>query len=481
MFFLSVLVVLWIAWFAVGLNRRRLLVLAACWMVAAALMMPLLLGYRAIHLRYGLKRSPVEIAYYSADVAGIVSASEQSLAWGRLRAVHESEAELFPGVTVVLIVIGGWAMMWRRGGNVRSLGFYTAVAALMWMMTLGPSPTFLGRSLGIPGPYRLLMSLPGFDEMRVPARLWMLSVLCLAAAAALAVAHIENPRRRRFVVMFAIAGLAIDGWPRSFTLAAAPDLRPASSVGAVARLGLPLAGNETESMYRTIGDGLPVFNGYSGYEAPQHPALRDLLERGDPEILRRLASSGPIEVVVEHSLDVDGSWRRYAESAGSRRIDGGPDWTRYELRVAPLPPSFVASGTPLPIAKVLANVNPSDIGATIDDNLDTRWHSHEQRGTEMVTIDLGTIQPVSALVLFLGSYTAQYPRALAVESSQDGARWAAEWSGRTALLTYDAAVREPRAVPLAVPLRGPARWIRLRQTAAEPTKGWTIVELRVMR
>src|SRR6185312_8706458 len=97
-----------------------------------------------------------------------------------------------------------------------------------------------------------------------------------------------------------------------------PDLRPASSIGAVARLGLPLAGNETESMYRTIGDGLPVFNGYSGYEAPQHPALRDLLERGDPEILRRLASSGPIEVVVEHSLDVDGSWRRYAESAGSR-------------------------------------------------------------------------------------------------------------------------------------------------------------------
>ena len=103
MFFLSVLVVLWIAWFAVGLNRRRLLVLAACWMVAAALMMPLLLGYRAIHLRYGLKRSPVEIASCSAVVAGIVSASEQSLAWGRLRAVHESEAELFPGVTVVLI------------------------------------------------------------------------------------------------------------------------------------------------------------------------------------------------------------------------------------------------------------------------------------------------------------------------------------------------------------------------------------------
>jgi hypothetical protein len=481
MFFLSLLVGLWLVWFGAGLGRRKLLVLAGCWLAALVLMTPLLLGYRAIHERYGLKRSPVEIAYYSADIAGIASASEDSLMWGRLHAIHQSESEMFPGVTIVLLVAAGWVMMCRGRRITKVFVFYSAAATLMWILTLGPSPSLLGRSLGIAGPYRLLMSLPGFDEMRVPARLWMLSVLCLAAAGALVVAYIDNARTRRLVVILGIVGLVLDGWPRSFTLAAAPDLRPPAGNGTVARLGLPLAANETESMYRTIGDGLPVFNGYSGYEAPQHPALRDLLDRRDPEILQRLASAGPIQIVVEHALDADGSWRRYVESAGARRLDGGMDWTRYELRIRPLPPSFVGSGRSVPIVRVDANVNPSDINAVIDNDLNTRWHAAEPRGTEMVTVDLGTSQPVSAVVFLLGSYTSQYPRALEVESSQDGVGWLQEWSGRTALLAYDAAVREPRAVPLAVPLKGPARWIRVRQTSAEATRGWTIVELRVMQ
>ena len=48
-----------------------------------------------------------------------------------------------------------------------------------------------------------------------------------------------------------------------------------------ARLGLPLHETETETMYGAIAQGRPVFNGYSGYAAPQHAALRDLLEQRD--------------------------------------------------------------------------------------------------------------------------------------------------------------------------------------------------------
>jgi hypothetical protein len=484
MFFLSLLAVLWLGWFGRRLALKDLLRLGICWAGAVAIMTPLLLGYRAIHERYGMKRSSVEIVYYSADMAGIVSASAESLMWSGLHAVREIEAEMFPGLTVVLLVIAGTWMLRRRkeesSPQRSAFIFYTATALLMWLLTLGPRPSLLGRPLGVSGPYAVLMYLPGFDEMRVPARLWMLAVLCLSAASALVVAQVSTDRIRRIIVVVGVAGLLLDGWPRSFTLAAAPELRPPADIGAVARLGLPLAMNETESMYQTIGDGLPVFNGYSGYEAPQHPALRDLLARQDPQILQRLASDGPIQIVVEHGLDPDGSWRRYVEAVGGMKVDGGTDWSRYQLRSASIPPPFVPSGSPLPIAGVDANVNPHDINAIIDNDLDSRWHSSDQRGGETVTVDLGQTRAVTGLVLCLGSYTSQYPRDIVVESSEDGVSWVRAWSGRTALLAYDAAVVDPRAVPLAVPARCRARWVRVRQTATEATRGWTIVEVRVM-
>jgi hypothetical protein len=491
LFFLSLIVVLWLAWFAPGrLSRRALMVLGVCWFAAAALLAPLFLGYRAVHEHYGLKRSEVEIEYYSADIGGLLSASRDSLLWGRLRAVGQAESELFPGVTIAAFVVAGLLIgLRRRGGSVsrvdatdnerrRALIFYIGAALLMWLLALGPHPAWSGRRIGVSGPYALLMHLPGFDEMRVPARLWMLAVLCLSAAAALIAARITSVRMRRIVVAVGLVGLLLDGWPRTFTVVAAPDLRP-SHAGAIARLGLPLAANETESMYQTIADNLPVFNGYSGYEAPQHPALRDLLERRDPVILGRLATAGPIDVVVEHELDPDGSWRDYVQRAGGRLLESTTHWSRYRLMkgeaAAP-----AASGIPLPVAGVESNINPEDINAVLDNDLRTRWHSPDQRGLEIVTVDLGEARTVGSLVLCLGTYTSQYPRDLTVETSVEGTAWSQAWSGRTALLAYDGAIIDPRSVPISVPISRYARLIRLRQTAGEKTRGWTIVELRVL-
>ena len=161
----------------------------------------------------------------------------------------------------------------------------------MWMLALGPRPSLSGKPIGIAGPYALLMGLPGFNGMRVPARLWMLSVLCLAVLAAFVIARIESRRARRLVAAIATLGLLLDGWPRAFPIVAAPGMR-VTATAARARLGLPLRENETETMYGAIAQARPVFNGYSGYEAPQHFAMRDLLERHDPRILDRLAADG---------------------------------------------------------------------------------------------------------------------------------------------------------------------------------------------
>jgi hypothetical protein len=126
------------------------------------------------------------------------------------------------------------------------------------------------------------------------------------------------------------------------------------------------------------------------------------------------------------------------------------------------------------------SVNQKDVNAIFDGDLLTRWHSAMQQGNETLTLDLGGPHHVRWLELCLGTYSSQYPRSLAAETSTDGVVWSTAWSGRTALATYVAAVANPRVVPIPIPIDRDARWLRLRQVAREDTRGWTIVELRVL-
>jgi hypothetical protein len=484
LFFLSILVVLWLAWFVPGrLSMRQAVRLAAAWSIAVVALVPVLLGYRSIHAAYGFRRGPVEVVSYSADIAGLLAASPDSLLWSGLRFAEGIESEIFPGLTIVVLLIAGLAV-WRMPGRYESKGalfFYAGSAVLMWTLALGPAPKLSGVGVGIPGPYVLLAQLPGFDGMRVPARLWMVSVLGLAVAAAFVVARIESRRVRRAVIAAASLGMLLDAWPRRFPVVAAPGTR-ITTAGARVRLGLPLHESETETMFGAIPQAKRVFNGYSGYHAPQHAALRYLLEHHDPRILERLAATEPIEVIVETAGDRDGVWNAYVQRhAGIRRTDSGPDWTGYELRAsgAVAPPEI--RGTAVRVAGIVTTANMPHINAVLDGDLDTRWHSQPQRGGETITIDLDRPQHVAAIVLCLGAYAGQFPRVLQVEVSSDGVTWAVAYRGGTALETYDAALRSPREVPVTLPVqRDGVRFLRLRQTGIEPGTGWTIVELRVI-
>jgi hypothetical protein len=495
LFYLTIFVLLWLAWFAPRrLAPRDAARLAAAWGAACIAIAPVLLGYRAIHAAYGFKRSPVEVLNYSADIAGLWSASPDSMAWRWLHAGVSSESEQFPGITMSILFVAGAVTFFRLRGSFRRkaeatgrtaeatryFGFYALTAVLMWVLSLGPRPTFYARPLGIYGPYALLMNLPGFNGMRVPARLWMVAVLCLGVVAALVISRIASRRTRGVAVAAALAGLLVDGWPRSFPIVAAPAMR-VTSIDARARLGLPVQRNETETMYGAIPQARPVFNGYSGYTAPQHAAMRDLLEHHDPRILARLAAAGPIEVVIESRDDGDGAWDGYvAAQPGARRVDVTPEWTSYAVPATGAFAPGPEAGTRLAVAAIATTTNVPDINAVLDGDLETRWHSSAQRGGETIAIDLGRPQPVAAVELCLGAYPGQYPRVLVVESSADGLVWSQVSNGGTALETYDAAVRAPREVPLTLSVgRAGVRYLRLRQTGTD-SRGWTIVELRVI-
>jgi hypothetical protein len=462
-------------------QTARLLI---AWLVAACALAPIFSGYRLVHASYGFKRSPVEMVNYSADVAGLLAASPDSWLWSWLHASVSSESEQFPGLTIVLLLLGA-AGRTGRGGNVGASGrgpvvFYALSAALMWMLSLGPVPKIAGTAIGVPGPYALLATLPGFDGMRVPARFWMLTVLCLSVCAAFVIARIQSPRTRRAVAAAAVIGCLLDAWPRAFPVVAAPGVRVTTSQ-ARARLGLPLHEAETETMYGAIPQRRRVFNGYSGYAAPQHAALRDLLEQRDPAILDRLAATEPIEVIVESAGDADGSWSKYVQShARATRLNAGADWTAYEIAATGAVPGPIIAGPELPVERIEASANSKDIGAVLDRDLDTRWHTVPQTGGETITVTLDRPQHVAAIVLSLGAYASQYPRVLEIDVSGDALTWTPAYRGATALETYDAAIRAPRAIPITVALRRDGvKVLRLRQAGHNP-RGWTIVELRVI-
>jgi hypothetical protein len=105
LFFLWLLAAFWILWFGVGRwPLRRLGVVTDAFAAGAVVLAPFLRGYQFI-LRetYGFHRSIGEIRAFSADIASLLSASEDLLLWGWVRVIERPESNLFPGLTIVLL------------------------------------------------------------------------------------------------------------------------------------------------------------------------------------------------------------------------------------------------------------------------------------------------------------------------------------------------------------------------------------------
>src|SRR5438067_1650266 len=149
-----------------------------------------------------------------------------------------------------------------------ALSCYALAAFAMWVSALGPDPQFLGHRALYQAPYGWLMRLPAFDGLRVPARFWMMALVCLSAIGALAIDRLRD-RTRRIIVAAAAIGLVLDGWPKEFYVSAEPEHR-ATPPGAVARVELPINMDvDAFALYRQTPAGVPLYHGLSCYGAPQ--------------------------------------------------------------------------------------------------------------------------------------------------------------------------------------------------------------------
>ncbi|RPI57517.1 MAG: hypothetical protein EHM55_01540 [Acidobacteria bacterium] len=560
--FFSVFVGLWILWFASPWSRRReFLATSAAWTLAALPMLPLLLRYRTIHASFGLARDFGTISDFGADVAAVLYATSHLALWGSLHVFRRAEGELFPGLTITLLVLAGaffvrdrhqkpihsWAVArrilvlltivtaaislsavlmgpWRlepfgirllsvtnpvrpltfslvlalglaltspglrRAYAARSvLVFYAVAGFIMWLLSLGPTPTLMGNPLMSRGPYSLLMYLPGFNSLRVPARFWMAVTLCLAVIGAIVFDRLTSKlgQKRIAIAALVVGGVLADTWMSVMPLAATPKPFRAlacagSAEGPLLELPLGYTYPDVAAMYRQMSHKRPLVNGYSGYFPPHYAALRFGLMLREPDVLTQLARYGVTDIVVDREPDPDGRWDQYVSShPHARLVCTEGQQTLYRITEANQPAPV--PGHPLPVAVIRPNVNEGAVTSMIDRDRTTRWESGPQSDRTAVELDLGTVRMVAGIDLLLGPFVEDFPRGLIIEASEDGTTWTEVWQGGSAGLAIAAALEAPLDVPLRYRFAPtPARLLRMRLTRNDETYYWSIAEMTVV-
>jgi hypothetical protein len=386
------------------------------------------------------------------------------------------------GLLLVALLVSSWLQRVVRRGSTAT--FYLAAAIVCWVLSWGPFPRLFGSDALYQAPFAWLLQLPGVGGLRVPARFWMMTVMCLVIFMGFAVAALLAGRGRRasFVIISAAAcGLVADGLMTIPAAAMPSRLLAADAAPGATVLMLPLGipPRDTRAVYDAVNGGWRSINGYSGYEPGYYEALRTMAHLGDPALFQPLRVLGDMHVVVDEG---DSSMPTLVErQPGSqlvRRADGQRwYWLPRRDGDEPAAPPLGRMLTPVGLS---ASCSPEGLVFATDDDIDTRWVCGIQNAAHQVTFDLGVATVAGAIVHALGTAGADFPRHLVVETSLDGQQWETAWQGSPAAAVLRAAMAAPRATRAVFSFTPrPARYVRLRQTSRHAINYWSIAEFEV--
>ena len=357
------------------------------------------------------------------------------------------------------------------------LVFYLLAAIVSWLLALGPTITLMGETSGRPGPFALLEGLPGVDGLRVPARFWLMTVMCLSMAAGMFVAEAVLWRRRRTVAAAAVALLIVlvlaDGW--TGPIAAVP-VPPATADPALLRnrvvLHVPMDQyTDIASTWRAATGGWRSVNGYSGYEPNYYAAAAQASRAGSDVVFPPFRRDADLHVVVtDDTHPIKAAVERQPGAVAIAR-GGGVGLYRLPRRE---PGAAVSRGTPLPVVAVRSRCAEAELARTIDGDAQTFWLCRMKDAQEL-TIDLGTAANVAGIDYAVGPYNQIFPDELIVETSSDGAVWMDGRRGTILGEVIAAGLRDPQ--PLRVTLSFPARqarYVRIRPSAAAADFAWYV-------
>jgi hypothetical protein len=261
-----------------------------------------------------------------------------------------------------------------RGVPASAVAFYAAALVVAFWLSLGPVITTKGARVAGDGLYWWFYTyVPGFDGLRVPARMGMIFALFLAVLGGYGARAIERIRRRPGLVLAAAsllflveaspAPIAINGTWNVGGLKPAPvPLFAAGGPPAIYRAvrwlpadaviaEFPFGEEQYELRYMVYSAAhwRPLLNGYSGGFPQSYAVNRGALQRvlEDPDTAWRvLAASGATHVIVHEGiyLDADGTkvsnWLR---AHGAREVAAMGDDRLFELptpRVARIRPAL---------------------------------------------------------------------------------------------------------------------------------------------
>lgn len=136
LFYFSALVGLWMLWFA--RTVRDWVAISVTVVIASLPLAPLLIGYQHYQSAFGLARTMQEIEFFSADLSAIWATTPY--VWPHRWTLEAGpEGELYPGATVLALLIAGSAVAWYRSKSGRRfraqpwlLATSAALAAVTW-------------------------------------------------------------------------------------------------------------------------------------------------------------------------------------------------------------------------------------------------------------------------------------------------------------------------------------------------------------
>ena len=162
LFYFSALVGLWMLWFARTI--RDWVSITATIVIASLPLVPLLIGYQHFQSALGLARTIQEIEFFSADLSAIWATTPY--VWPHRWTLQPgAEGELYPGATILALVIIGAVVGWFRlkpGRRYRAQPWLLAVAGGLAYVTYrawtsgGWSHKILGLSISLTRPAKAM-------------------------------------------------------------------------------------------------------------------------------------------------------------------------------------------------------------------------------------------------------------------------------------------------------------------------------------
>jgi hypothetical protein len=431
------------------LDRDLLVKLLVLALIVVALTGPFLAQYVLLQEELGFKRIP----RVPARLSSFFAVPQENRFWGPILGNHQGETNLFPGLVCCSLAAVGMFSLRKR-----SEATHPWFAVHVWILVIS---VLLSFGTTVPGLYRFLYEYaPGFNGLRVVARIHVLTMFSLASLAAIGMARVLLSSRRwvrgstavilPFVALVEVYSAPIPALPslRKDALPAAYQwLAEQPERHVILELPIPPkrpSSVEVVRVYWSLFHGRPMVNGYSGFIPPLHRELARRWNHFPAGLTLADARQLGVRQLVLHTDEIE-SAALVKTRASLAALDSEAKLVyRDDLseiwQLAPLDVTAQAAELdglvqiPSRGWQISASCRQAMAPNAIDGDPTTRWFSDQQHAGTGLTIDMGQTLQINGISMSVGARAGDFPRGYVIEVSQDGSRWILAAQGNLDLL-----------------------------------------------